>query len=62
MKNILDSDLAKPSGCDVKGCPTDEELKKYPMLDEDDFDRVDEKLFGCERCKYREKQLSEISN
>jgi len=50
---ILDSHLVIKKTCEHKQCPTDEDLKKYPMLDEDLFEEIDERLYHCEICKKR---------
>lgn len=56
MKNILDSHLVQSSKCGYKRCPSDEDLKVYPMLDEDHFDQVDECLYRCAKCRERMKE------
>jgi hypothetical protein len=66
LKNVLDDLLLKSSGCHRRDCPTDDELKQYPMLDEDHFDLIDERLYYCQTCKNRldqiEKGTGKISN
>lgn len=58
MDNILDSTwFTNQKRCSKKFCPIDEELIKYPMLDEDIFDRVDECIYRCQTCKKRQDAL-----
>ena len=56
----LDEDLVPIAPCSKKWCPSNEQLKKYPMLDEDIFDAVDEKLFYCKKCRERQKALDNV--
>ena len=62
MKNVLDDFFLSKEKCERKKCSTDEELKNYPMINEDDFDRVGENLAFCSQCNNRMNELSTLFN
>ena len=51
-------DLKLNSRCKQKDCPTDAQLRQFPMLDEDEFEEVDERLYHCKKCRERSEQIN----
>jgi len=59
-KPILDQELN--ARCKHKRCPTDAQLRQFPMLDEDEFEEVDERLYHCKKCRERSEQIEAQKN